>query len=76
MTTVDMLIHLHPELSTEIRAKVEKEVSACNGVISANFDHHQHPHALIVLYNSDAIPSKQILDVAKHYDPAASMVGL
>lgn len=76
MKTVDILIHVHPELSTEARAKVEQEVSACNGVISANFDHHKHPHALIVIYNPDAIQTKQMLDVVKRHDPAATMVGL
>jgi hypothetical protein len=76
MTTADILIHVHPELSAETRAKLEKEVSANNGVISAHFDHHKHPHALIVLYNSDAIQSKKILEAVKRHDSAASMVGL
>ena len=76
MKTVDILIHVHPELSTEARAKVEQEVRACNGVISANFAHHKHPHALIVIYNPDAIQTKQMLDVVKRHDPAATMVGL
>lgn len=76
MKTVDILIHVHPELSTEARTKVEQEASTCNGVISAHFDHHKHPHALIVLYNPDAIQSEQILDVVKRRDPAATMVGL
>lgn len=76
MSTVDILIHVHPELSPETRAKLEEEVSACNGVISANFDHHQHPHALIVLYNPDAIQGKQMLDVVKRHDPAATMAGM
>jgi len=58
MTTVDMLIHLHPELSTEIRAKVEKEVRDCNGVITAILI-ITTSHALIVLYNSDVIPSNK-----------------
>lgn len=76
MTTADLLIHVHPELSPEKRAKLEQEVSAKNGVITANFDHHKHPHALIVLYNSDVIQSKQILDVVKRLDPEATMAGL
>lgn len=74
--TVDMLIHVHPELSQEARAKIEQEVSACNGVITANFDHHKHPHALIVLYNPDVIQSRQMLDVVKRHDAAATMAGL
>jgi hypothetical protein len=76
MPTVDLLFHVHPELSMEARTKLEQEASACNGVISANFDHHKHPHALIVLYNPDAIQSKKILDVVKRHDPAATMAGL
>lgn len=76
MSTVDMLIHVHPELPPEARAEVEQAVSACDGVITANFDHHKHPHALIVLYNSDVIQGKQMLDVVKRHDPTATMAGL
>lgn len=76
MPTADLLIHVHPELSQQARTKVEKDVSDSNGVISAHFDHHKHPHALIVLYNPDSIKSNAILDVAKQYDPAATMAGL
>lgn len=67
MKTVDILIHVHPELSAETRAKIEREISACNGVISAHFDHHKHSHALIALYNPDAIQSKDMLDVVKQH---------
>ena len=76
MGTPDILIHVHPELSAEDRAKVESEVMNCTGVIAANFNHHQHPHALTVLYNSDAISGKQILSAVQKYDPSASMVGM
>lgn len=76
MNTVDILIHVHPELSLEARAKVEQEVMACTGVIAANFDHHQRPHALTVLYDPDAVQGKQILEVVQKSDPAATMVGL
>jgi hypothetical protein len=76
MDTVDILIHVHPELSPETRATLEKEVMASDGVIAADFDHHKHPHALTVLYNPDKIQSKQILEVVKQCDPAATMVGL
>jgi len=76
MDTVDVLIHVHPELSAENRAKVETEVMACAGVIAADFDRHQHPHALTVLYNPDKVQDKQILEVVRRYDPAAAMVGL
>ncbi|CAG0937961.1 hypothetical protein GALLN_00060 [Gallionellaceae bacterium] len=76
MDTPDIMIYVHPELPAEGRAKVEKEVMGCNGVIAADFDHHKHPHALTVVYNPDAISGKQILAAVQKYDPAASMVGM
>ncbi len=76
MKSVDVLIHLHPELPPEDRAKVEHEVGAAVGVISANFDQHKHPHLLIVQYNPDAVHSSEILELVKRLDPAASLVGL
>ncbi len=76
MDTVDVLIHVHPELSQEDRAKVEREVMSCAGVIAANFDKHKSPHALTVLYNPDAVQDKQILEAVRRQDPAASLVGM
>lgn len=67
---------MHPKLSPEDRSKVEQGVAVCGGVISANFDKHKHPHALTVEYNPDAVQSKQILEVVRRHDPAATMVGL
>ncbi|MDO8447836.1 MAG: hypothetical protein Q7T10_03420 [Rhodoferax sp.] len=76
MKAVDVLIHVHPELSPIDRAKVEQEVAASVGVISANFDKHERPHLLIVQYNPDALQSSQILEMVKRLDPDASLVGL
>lgn len=76
MDTPDILIHVHPDLSSYVRTKVENDVLASKGVIAANFDHHKQPHSLIVVYNADATSGQQILDVVKKYDPAASMAGL
>jgi len=76
METVDVLIYVHPELLPEARTKIEHEVSACAGVISACFDQHKHPHALTVLYNPDAVQSKQILEVVRRHDPTSTMVGM
>lgn len=76
MDTVDVLIHVHPELSQEARAKLEQEVMTCAGVIAANFDKHKSPHALTVLYNPDAVQDTQILEVVRRQDPAATLVGL
>lgn len=76
MNNVDVLFYVHPELSLEDRAKVTQAVEACVGVISASFDKHKHPHALIVQYTPEAIQSKQILDVVRRHDPAATMAGM
>lgn len=76
MNTSDVMVHIHPELSAEERAKVAAEVKKCLGVISACFDHHTHPHALTVVYDPDAISSKKILGAAQKFDPAASLVGM
>lgn len=76
MKTVDVLIHLHPELTPQDRAKVEQEVGASVGVVSATFDKHKHPHSLIVFYNPDVVQSSQLLELVRRRDPLASLVGL
>lgn len=76
METPDIMIYVHPELSAEVRTKIENDMTERAGVISAHFDHHKHPHALTVLYNLDAISEKEILASVRKYDPAASMAGL
>jgi predicted glycoside hydrolase/deacetylase ChbG (UPF0249 family) len=70
------MIYVQPELSEDDRSKIEKDVGERAGVIPSHFDHHKHPHALMVLYNLDAISEKEILASVRKYDPAASMVGL
>ena len=75
MKTMEILVHIHPELSAEDRAKVAQHVAASTGVVSAHFDKHKHPHALIVEYNTDVVQHpKQILDVVRPLDPAASLI--
>lgn len=76
MKNVDVLIYVHPELSAEDRARLAREVAGSVGVISANFDQHPHPHALLIQYNPDATQSKQVLEVVRRHDPAATMAGL
>lgn len=76
MDTPDILIHVHPELSADKREEVEDALMKCAGVISAHFDHHPHPHALMVVYDNDAIKEGQILAAVRKFDPVATMVGL
>lgn len=76
MSTADFLIHVHPELSAGDRAKVEQAVAKSVGVISASFDKHTHPHALMIAYDPDTVRSQQILNVVREFDPAATMIGM
>ncbi len=76
MNTADMLIYVHPELDTQAREKLEKRVMGCVGVDCAEFDHHAHPHAMIIKYNPDEIQGMDILNIVRTVDPIASRVGL
>ena len=76
MKNVDVLIYVHPELSEPDRAKLEQETAGEVGVLSAKFDKHQHPHALLIQYNPDATHAKQVLDAVRRHDPSATLVGM
>lgn len=76
MSTADMLIHIHPELDTRSRRDLEKRVLGCVGVDCAEFDHHPHPHAMIVKYDPDEIEGIDILSIVRTVDPVATRVGL
>jgi hypothetical protein len=76
MNTADMLIYVHPELDAKGRAHLESWISGCVGVDCAEFDHHTHPHALIVKYDPDTVQGMQILNMVRKIDPAATRVGL
>ena len=76
MNAADMLVHIHPELDAKKRTHVEKWIEGLVGVDCAEFNHHPHPHALIVKYDPDAIRGIQILDRVRKIDPVASIVGL
>ena len=76
MNTADMLIHVHPELDTQARSDLEKRIMVCVGVDCAEFDHHTHPHSMIVKYDPEEIQGMQILDIVRTVDPVATRVGL
>ncbi len=76
MNTADMLIYVHPELDAQKRTELEKMIEGQIGVDCAEFEHHPHPHALIVKYDPDALRGMQILDMVRKTDPSATMVGL
>lgn len=76
MNTADMLVYVHPEFDAHKRKHVENWISGCIGVDCAEFDHHAHPHALIVKYDPETVQSRKILGMVRKVDPAACMVGL
>lgn len=76
MDTVDILIHMHSELSEDDRSKLVDAMLASKGVMAASFDHSKHPHALMVVYDPDATQGTALLEVARKIDAAANMVGL
>ena len=76
MNSADMLIYVHPELDAKERSHLESMVERVVGVACAEFDHHSHPHALIVKYDPDEIRGMQILDMVRKTDPIAVRVGL
>ena len=75
MDIADILIHVHPTLSAEQRAKIEEALSGSKGVVSAHFS-PAHPHELTVAYDPDASHAAQLLQVVREWDKAATMVGL
>jgi hypothetical protein len=76
MNTADMLIYIHPELELQKRTELARIVEGRVGVDCAEFNHHSHPHALIVKYDPDAVRGMQILDMVRKTDPVATIVGL
>jgi hypothetical protein len=76
MNMADMLIYVHPELEMQERMALARTVEGQIGVDCAEFDHHMHPHALMVRYDPDEVRGIQILDMVRKTDPLASIVGL
>ncbi len=72
----DMLIHVHPELDAKERVELERSLMECDGVDCAEFNHHDHPHALIVKYDPDQVEGMEILSRVRQLDPEAMRIGL
>ena len=72
----DMLIHVHPELDVPARFFFFLKLASCSGIDCAEFNHHAHPHALIVKYDPDTLDGMKILGMVRNVDPVASIVGL
>lgn len=76
MNTADILIHVHPDLDAQARTDIERKLSGHIGVDCAEFNHQEHPHALVVKYDPDAIKGMDLLQEVRKVDPAATIVGL
>lgn len=72
----DIVVHLHPESSSEDWTRIEQELRAHDGVISVHFSEKEQPHAVVVAYNTSAITSAAILADIRKCDSQAVMAGL
>ena len=75
MDITDILIHVHPTLSAEQRAKIEDALIASKGVVAATFS-PTHSHMLTVAYDPEAAHADKLLQIVREWDQAAVMAGL
>lgn len=75
MNIVDILFHVHPDLSEEQRTSIEESVSENNGVMSVHFS-DKHIHELTVSYDPDALKAEKLLEQIREWDKDAVMAGL
>ena len=72
----DIVVHLHPDTAQGDWTRIEEELRAHDGVISVHFNEQDHPHAVVVAYNTGAITSEAILADIRKCDSQAVMAGL
>jgi cell division protein FtsX len=75
VSVADIVVHLHPDTTGECKGRIEKELRAQEGVISVHFNADDHPHALVVAYNPDAVSSEALLAEIRKCDKKAVMAG-
>lgn len=75
MDITDILIHVHPTLSAEQRAKIEEALLGSKGVVAATFS-QGHPHMLTVAYDPEVAHAGELLQTVREWDAAATMAGL
>lgn len=76
ISIADIVVHLHPESCHDDREKIERELRAHDGVISVHFNEQDHPHAVIVAYNPEAVNSETLLSEIRKHDKQAVMASL
>jgi hypothetical protein len=69
------VVHLDPETTAECKGSVDDGPRVLDGVVSVHFTEGEHPHALIVAYNPEAISSDKVLEEIRKSDSKAVMAG-
>lgn len=75
VSIADIMIHLHPDTSPADRETLEQALRELEGVVSVHFNHADHPHAVVIAYNPDAVSSGSVLGVVRKLDGDAVMAG-
>ena len=77
MNKADILIDVHPDLSSDERDTLETEIITVNGVLHAHFDpKHPRGHGLYVEYDPQVISARALLEEVRRWDEKATMSGL
>ena len=72
----DITVHLHPDASRDDREKIEQDLRNHDGVVSVHFSEKDHPHAVVVAYNTEAVTSAELLADIRKCDGQAVMASL
>jgi hypothetical protein len=72
---VDLTLHLHEELAPEAQCRLEDFVREQEGVVSAGVS-VEHPHLMMVAYNSDRLHAVDILHHVQSNGLHAELIGL
>ena len=75
ISIVDIVVHLHPETTVDCKGAIDEGLRAKDGVVSVHFNEEEHPHALIVAYNPEAVSSDTLLAEIRKSDSDAVMAG-
>ena len=73
MNIAEMTIHIHQDLLPVHQEKLEEEVRVLEGVTAAGFN-YRIKHWLSVVYDSESITAKMILNLVRQWDKNAVFV--
>ncbi|TCK17727.1 hypothetical protein DFR30_0969 [Thiogranum longum] len=73
ISIADIVVHLHPDATPECKGQIEEGLRAKDGVVSVHFNEEDHPHALVVAYNPEAVNSQSLLAEIRKCDEKAVM---